>query len=265
MIDPKEIIPIPSNINPGLSSAKRSTMLSIFGMPRDTLDDTCRPVTNANLAALIVTEDVGPFRVTGVKPAVDSLRRVMGQVKTAHPEVHDALGSSGMLCVRRIRNSNNPSNHSWGCAVDINIEGALDGISVGGGTGKRDGKTLAGLAAMAPFFNDEGWFWGVGFSTFEDGMHFEVADQTIRAWHRDGFLGPNVSGRRVASENLSIGDIGSEVKALQRALAALGFDIVADGDFGPITRGIVIDFQAANGLEPDGIVGPATKAALGLT
>lgn len=264
MIDPKAIVPIPANINIGLSSAKRSTMISILGMPRDTFDSKCRPVTNPLLAALIVTEDVGPFRVTGFKPAVDSLRRVMAEVKTAHPEVHDALGSSGMLCARLISGSSNPSNHSWGCAVDINIEGALDGINVGGGTGKTDKRTLAGLAAMAPFFHAEGWYWGVGFSNFEDGMHFEVADETIRAWHRDGLLGPNISTRTVPGQNLSIGDRGADVKRLQKALADRGFDIIADGDFGPITRGIVMDFQAGHGLEPDGIVGAKTRAALGL-
>jgi hypothetical protein len=211
---------------------------------------------------LIVTEDVGPFKVTGLKPAVDSLRRVLAAVKQAHPDVHDAIGSSGMLCVRNIKGTDRPSNHAWGCAVDINIEGALDGINVGGGTGRLDDRTLAGLAAMAPFFHAEGWFWGVGFSTFEDGMHFEVADQTIRKWHEDGELGPPVI---LPSENLSIGDEGSEVRRLQEALIARNFDLIPDGIFGTITHGMVTEFQAKNNLTPDGIVGPKTKAALGLT
>jgi hypothetical protein len=261
MASPKDIIPIPSGINPGLSSAKLSTMLSVLGMPRSVLDDKCRPVTNPNIKPLIVTEDVGPFRVTGLKPAVDSLRKVLAKVKTAHPDVHSAISSSGMLCARLIAGSNKPSNHAFGTAIDINIEGALDGINVGGGTGRTDNRTLAGLAAMAPFFNEEGWFWGVGFTRFEDGMHFEVADETIRKWHDDGLL---LSGRTVASTNLSIGDVGADVRRLQEALARLGIDIIADGVFGPITHALVVDFQASNGLEPDGIVGPKTKQALGL-
>ncbi|MCX7113022.1 MAG: M15 family metallopeptidase [Proteobacteria bacterium] len=262
MTSPKDIIPIPSGINAGLSSAKRSTMLSVLGMPRPTLDDTCRSVTNPAIKSLIVTEDVGPFKVTGLKPAVASLRRVLAKVKDVHPEVYDLLGSSGMLCVRRIKDSSNPSNHSWGCAIDINIQGALDGIKVGGGTGKQDNRTLAGLATMAPFFHKEGWFWGVGFSNFEDGMHFEVADQTIRKWHAEGLLVD--SKRKIEPENLSIGDVGGEVKLLQQALIDRGSDLVDDGEFGSITQGYVIDFQAANNLKPDGIVGPKTKAALGL-
>ncbi len=262
MTNPKDIIPIPTGINAGLSSAKRSTMLSVLGMPRSTFDDKCRDVENKDIKALIVTEDVGPFKVRGLKPAVASLRRVLAKVKAAHPKVHDLIGSSGMLCARFIKGSTNPSNHSWGTAIDINIQGALDGINVGGGTGKNDDRTLAGLAAMAPFFHDEGWFWGVGFSTFEDGMHFEVADQTIRKWHDDGLLIDK--NRKLEPENLSIGDVGGEVKRVQQALIARGFDLIDDGEFGPIMQGHIIEFQVKNGLKPDGIVGPKTKAALGL-
>ncbi len=265
MVKPKKVVDIPKKINKGLSSAKRSTMLAILGMPRPVLDNKCRGIAgNDKLKSLMVTDDVGPFKATGLKPAIASLRGVMADVKDAHPEVFKTLGSSGMLCVRKIKNSNNPSNHSWGCAIDINIEGALDGIGVKGGTAGKDGKTLAGLAAMAPFFNAAGWFWGVGFSSFEDGMHFEIADETIRKWHKDGVLGEAISNRTVPNANLSIGDIGAEVQELQKRLAELGYDIIADGEFGQITHAIVIDFQAENGLEPDGIVGPKTRKALKL-
>ena len=172
------------------------------------------------------------------------------------------MGSSGMLCVRLIANSTKLSNHCWGTAIDISLSGALDGISVGGGTNKLDGRTLAGLAAIAPFFTEEGWYWGVGFSTFEDGMHFEVAEETIRAWQAEGLLGGAVSERATAPTSLSRGDRGAEVRELQKALAKKGYDIIADGEFGPVTQGIVIDFQARNGLVPDGAVGPQTQAKL---
>jgi hypothetical protein len=259
--DPGEVIPIPDGINQGLSSAKNSTMLQILGMPRDHVTETCRPVTNEPMLSLLVTKDVGPFRVTGLRPAVDSLKAVLAEIKAAHPQLHTSLGTAGMLCARLIRNSTKLSNHSWGCAIDISIEGVLDGL----GNTKHDGKTLAGLAAMAPFFNKAGWYWGVGFSSFEDGMHFEIADETIRAWQAEGKLGADVAGRMTTPSGLSLGDRGTEVRRLQEALAALGFDILPDGVFGPITHGLVIDFQATHGLEPDGIVGPKTKELLGLT
>lgn len=261
MVNPKKIVTIPETINSGLSSAKNSTMLSILGMPRDNFTDECRQVVNEPLRSLIVHgRDVGPFKVSGLKPAVESLTEIMIEIRSQHRDVYDVMGSSGMLCARFIRGTQRISNHSWGSALDINIAGALDGISVGAGTGRSDGKTLAGLAAIAPIFNEAGWFWGVGFSSFEDGMHFEVADETIRAWHAAGKLGD----RSVPKPNLSIGDRGIEVRLLQEALFNLGFDILPDGIFGPITRAMVIDFQASKGLDPDGVVGPQTKAELGL-
>ncbi|MFN5997174.1 MAG: peptidoglycan-binding protein [Paracoccaceae bacterium] len=261
-IKPMKIVNIPSGINKGLSSPSNTTMLSILGMPRNTIDSKCRGATNEPMKSLVVTENVGPFKVTGIKPAVSSLAKVLAKVKTDFPEVYNIMGSSGMLCVRLIGKSTKISNHAWGCALDINLSGALDGIGVGGGTKKLDGKTLAGLAAIAPLFNAEGWYWGVGFSSFEDGMHFEIADETIRKWKEDGTLGAVVSEHSTAPASLTRGDRGASVRNLQKSLAKAGYDIIADGEFGPITHGIVIDFQTKNGLVPDGVVGPKTLAKL---
>lgn len=60
------------------------------------------------------------------------------------------------------------------------------------------------------------------------------------------------------------GDKGADVELMQARLAALGFlrKNEIDGDFGLITLGAVCAFQLKNGLDVDGIVGPATKAKL---
>jgi peptidoglycan hydrolase-like protein with peptidoglycan-binding domain len=55
------------------------------------------------------------------------------------------------------------------------------------------------------------------------------------------------------------GVIGQIVITVQDRLKALGFNCGAtDGIFGSLTRSAVIRYQAANGLVPDGIVGPLT-------
>ena len=58
---------------------------------------------------------------------------------------------------------------------------------------------------------------------------------------------------------LSRGSTGASVEALQRAL-----DIDADGRFGAATERAVRAFQREQGLADDGVVGPATRVALGL-
>lgn len=65
-----------------------------------------------------------------------------------------------------------------------------------------------------------------------------------------------------AETALRMGDQGAEVAEIQGKLALLGYDVVADGDFGPATADAVREFQAANGIKSDGLVGPATYMAL---
>ena len=52
------------------------------------------------------------------------------------------------------------------------------------------------------------------------------------------------------------------VFALQRLLRYHGFTVNVDGKFGGQTYAAVVDFQTANGLSPDGFVGPLTWSAL---
>jgi chitosanase len=57
---------------------------------------------------------------------------------------------------------------------------------------------------------------------------------------------------------------GEDVRAVQETLASFGLLSKVDGVFGPRTEEAVRRLQAQKGLKADGIVGPATRAALGL-
>ncbi|MBI4490590.1 MAG: peptidoglycan-binding protein [Deltaproteobacteria bacterium] len=57
---------------------------------------------------------------------------------------------------------------------------------------------------------------------------------------------------------------GTDIKEVQQALVNKGIDVGVDGVFGPETDLAVKQFQRNRGLKQDGIVGPATRSALGL-
>lgn len=249
-----DLISIPDGINPGLNAARQLTMKTLLGSPRGTFGQDCRPVTNPVLRNLIMTDDVGPFKVTGLAPAVASLKEVIADIRQEEPEIFGGLGSSGMLCARFVRGSTvSISNHSWGTAIDLNLNGMLDQ--------RGNNRVQVGLARIAPIFNRHRWYWGAGFPT-EDGMHFELSDQRIRELHATGIFGG--ASKTLPEAALSIGDRGQQVKALQEKLNAQGANLVADGIFGPGTHAAVVAFQAKQGLTPDGVVGSRTRVALGL-
>jgi D-alanyl-D-alanine carboxypeptidase len=168
------------NLNPGLAVASPAYLVQMLGRPRDSLSDDCQPMTNQALADKLVTEQVGPIRVRMLAPAVASLRRVLATIRRADPDLYDRITSAGALCVRRIRGSENSlSSHSFGLAVDLNIDGRLDTLG--------DGRTQLGLTILADFFNSEGWVWGAAFGR-EDSMHFEVSRKQLDQWLADGSL-----------------------------------------------------------------------------
>jgi hypothetical protein len=193
-----ELVPV-STVGPfniGLHSANEATMRSLLGSPdRDGLDTTCNhnDQASANVADLVVTQNVAPpgarkFDVTGIGPAVESLARVFAAVQQTNPGIFDEISSSGMLCVRFMKPtsglpSHNLSNHSWGTAVDIAVDGTPP-------THRPDHEIPRAIAVLIKPFNAEGWYSGVGFGGgSEDDMHFEVAEETLQKWAADGRLG----------------------------------------------------------------------------
>lgn len=116
-----------------------------------------------------------------------------------------------------------------------------------------------------PKGNLPAWSWGpyTGTNAHRQHMHISVNEEKkyyddTSAWSLDGVqvadgLPVVPPPRRV----LKLGSAGSDVKELQTKLG-----IKVDGDFGPLTRKAVIEFQISKKLVADGIVGPQTFAAL---
>ncbi len=165
-------------VNRGITVAGPRFLEEFLGRPRETLSDRCEPMTNPTLKALLITEQVGPIRVSMLRPALDSLKRIFANIEATDPDLYARINTAGALCVRQIRGTQGrTSTHSFGLAVDLNIDGVLDTLG--------DGKTQLGLTIIADFFNEEGWVWGAAFGR-EDSMHFEVSRQQLETWRADG-------------------------------------------------------------------------------
>lgn len=176
----EQMILAKTRFNKGITQPRNRTMLAILGNPRESYNTECQGVTNPRLKELLETRQIGPIKVTMLRPALDSLERVMNRLKASDPDIYAKVGTAGALCVRFIRGSSTSiSNHSWATAIDLTLEGKLDGFA--------DGGTQFGLLILAEYFNEEGWFWGAAYNR-EDSMHFEVGEETLRKWQEEGKL-----------------------------------------------------------------------------
>lgn len=166
------------DINTELTLANPSFLVDFLGSPRESLSDECQPMTSPALRDLLVVEDVGPIRVQLLRPAAESLREVFEEVRRTDPDLYARIDTAGSLCVRLVRGSaSSVSNHAFGLAVDLNIDGYLDTLG--------DGYTQLGLTILADFFRDAGWIWGAAFGR-EDSMHFEVSRELLERWRAEG-------------------------------------------------------------------------------
>lgn len=169
-----------SKFNQGVTQPRNKTMLALLGRPREDLGTDCRSITNPRLKDLVETRQIGPIKATMLTPALDSLERIVTKLQKDEPDIAAKLGTAGALCVRLIRGSNTSvSNHSFGTAIDITVQGELDPFA--------DGTMQIGLVILAEHFNAEGWYWGGGYNR-EDGMHFEVGEETLQKWVDEGLL-----------------------------------------------------------------------------
>jgi hypothetical protein len=181
-----ELVELPdrSQYNVGLSSPSNSRMIELLGNPRDSFSGDCQPVTNKTLARKISTQKIGKVRLTGLNIAIESLKSIFVRVSVEIPALIPQLSTAGMLCCRRVKLpggvlGRSISNHSWGTAVDVRVDGELDV--------QGDGRAQRGLLILSTYFNAAGWVWGASFPR-EDAMHFEVSAQLLTKWSRDGLI-----------------------------------------------------------------------------
>lgn len=144
------------------------------------------------------------------------------------------------------------SYHLVGQALDF--VPVVDGKSDWNGYGRRPFLTAIEQAERLGFESGHRWGW--------DSPHLQY---NYKGYGTDDKLDATHEKIKVVStpkNYLEKGDSGTAVKELQALLRSAGYNIAADGDFGPATESAVKSYQKANGLVVDGIAGTATLAKL---
>lgn len=173
-----------------------------------------------------------------------------------------SYGCWGFDC-RQIRGSSEPSNHSWGTAIDINAPQNPMGK-----------KLKTNMPAWMPdLWNAYGFRWGGDYVSRPDAMHYEFMGSLGDAVRytqmaRANRLGDNRSTPSTPSSwpaypgQVKMGSTGNAVKVWQQSLNRRGYGLKVDGVFGAATNHVVHHFQNRAGLKADGIAGPKTWHAL---
>lgn len=134
------------------------------------------------------------------------------------------------------------SNHGWGLAVDVS---------------NSSGSRLAWMVANATRF---GFSWEMASEPWH--LRYVVAENIPAAvLEYEAQRGTPLPAPRPKNQYpgtpLRRGSKGDNVRRIQQRVGAL-----IDGDFGPKTETAVSNWQRANGLKADGVVGPITWAAM---
>jgi len=163
------------------------------------------------------------------------------------------------------------SNHGWGLAIDLAVEGKKGQI-VGIGSDKkavrwicenapRFGFYLQGDNPKSPEFEIWHWQYCVGDAVpaaLIGSQPVPVVVPIVATPAPAPVAAPAPEKKAPAFKgDLRKGSKGTAVKQVQRIIGA-----TADGDFGNATHKAVADWQRKNGLKPDGVVGAATWAKM---
>jgi D-alanyl-D-alanine carboxypeptidase/Putative peptidoglycan binding domain len=141
------------------------------------------------------------------------------------------------------------SNHGWGCAVDM----ALDGYG-------RNAKPVAGNGAFMAWAVKNAGAYGWSWEVQSEPWHIRLVSFDVAK-----AASPATTPPQAPQPTLAEGSEGGQVAALQSICALFQWGDVRrpDGKFGPRTKAAVQAMQTALSRSPDGEYGPKTAASLG--
>jgi hypothetical protein len=165
--------------NEGLTLLNMDRLLTVLGPPladMKSLGTSCRPIDNDFLRGQLKTEALSIGSVIMLAPALASLKDVLANIATRESDLAAAIKNMGTVCVRKTRNGNELSRHSFGLAIDLSVRDKMD----------LSPDVKDDFQVVAEEFHKAGWIWGGGWTMASDYPHFEVSQQLLDAWINSG-------------------------------------------------------------------------------
>jgi hypothetical protein len=157
-------------------------MLHLFGRPvKEAKDQGCQSPESEHLKQLVQTETIGDFSVKLIKPAIESLKRILDEVEQNEPALRKSIDNVNGLCVRNEKGTTRLDPHSFGTAINITVDG--QSVPIG-----RSGtpEVAEKLKRISDYFEHAGWAWG---GRTDPGL-FEVGSELLDQWENAGTLRP---------------------------------------------------------------------------
>lgn len=233
-------------VNAGRRGARGVVNAALIGLPRGDIDHEWREASDHAFIAQLASVTFAGRQTMALRP----FAALLAQIETEMPDdLMARLSHSGVMQCRLARGTDHVmSNHAWGIAIDLKLDGeTMPDVD-------RDVLRLAEVMAA------HGLVWGLAYGA-ANALHFEASAAMVRDWAARGI----VRGCEGAFDPpLGPGDRGPEVRAIQRGLNGLRDpqDVDVDGIFGPSTQTAVIDAEVRLGLPVTGRASPALLKAL---
>lgn len=119
-------------------------------------------------------------------------------------------------------------------------------------------KTVYRMEAFRKLIDENRWELELPFAV----RSFQITEDVLRGGAAETVRASAAEERLLSLRNPYLR--GGDVREVQEKLLENGYQLDANGVFGPGTRDVVIKFQKDNDLQTDGMVGNATRASLGL-
>lgn len=243
------------------------------------------------MAADLKAQGIDVMVTSGLR-TFDEQRALYAQGRESLATVNSLRQQAGMAPISASANRSTVTNaqpgssfHNYGLAVDV--------VPLDANGQPNWGASNATWNAIGAAGEKYGMEWGGRWTSIVDKPHFQLAGGRSASSYRDLYnreglqaVWNDVNSRTPAAGNLpttpttptnptnptnpttpggnklEFGSRGDAVTQLQRDLTRLGYPLEDDGIFGRQTDEAVKKFQRDHGLEPDGIVGPRTRAAI---